>query len=483
MRLYNTLTKKIEELSAPTRKFNMFVCGPTVYDYIHIGNARTFVTFDAIAKYLRFAGYQLFYLQNITDVDNKIIARAKESGKLSNDIALTYERAFLDDSKQLKITSIDTYARASEHIAEIIAQVKTLIKKGYAYATSAVPAKGPDAVSGSNNDVYFDIEAYEHAFPGQYGALSGQKISDIEEGVRVIMEANKKNPRDFALWKAQNYTYEPSWGSPWGQGRPGWHIEDTAISEKYLGQQYDIHGGGQDLIFPHHEAEIAQQQAASGLVPFVRHWLHTAFLVNNSQKMSKSLGNFATAHDLLKKYTPETLRFYLLSAHYRSPLDFNDTSLIQAEAGITRIAEFIDRLVFFDNKQFTPSAIDNEVTKQAAQFSQDIVAALDDDFNTPKAIGILFDFIRTMNQRIDAGQIDRDTTRHLLEVLDIADHVLGIVPRRSVKLPAKVAELVHKRQKARDTNDFTVADKLRAEIIQLGYNLDDTPYGPLIKQK
>lgn len=462
----------------------MFVCGPTVYDYIHIGNARSFVIFDTLAKHLRHRGYDVFYLQNITDIDDKIINRARELHQDPAEYAAQYTQFFLEDTKKLKITAVTKYAKASEHVKEIIAQVKTLVDRGYAYTAPAIKAEGQDTINtDANHDVYFNISKYEIDFPGQYGKLSGQDAHDLEEGSRILLEANKKDPRDFVLWKAQNYNYEPTWQSPWGVGRPGWHIEDTAISEKYFGQQYDIHGGGIDLKFPHHEAEIAQQQAASGKIPFVKHWMHNGFLEANSEKMSKSLGNFATVHDLLEDHSPEVLRFYLLSAHYRSPLDFNDTSLIQAEAGVTRIAEFIDRLVFFDDKQLAPPATDSEITAQAAKFSQDILAALDDDFNMPQAIGILFDFIRAMNQRINAGQIDRDTTRYLLEVLDVADHVFGIVPRRSVKLPQEISELAKQRQEAKDAKDFEKADKLRAQIIQLGYQLDDTPYGPLIKKK
>ncbi len=486
IRLHNTLSHHVEEF-VPHKDagVRMFVCGPTVYDYIHIGNARPFVFFDVVAKYLRHRGYEVFYLQNITDIDDKIINRAREQQRSAHDYAQEYSGHFFEDVKRLKVSGVTTYAKASEHINEILAQVTTLIEKNYAYAVPPMKAEGTDAVSDDNRDVYFDITAYERDFPGQYGTLSGQKFNELEEGVRVVMEANKKNPRDFVLWKAQNYTYEPAWQSPWGMGRPGWHIEDTAISEKYLGQQYDLHGGGQDLIFPHHEAEIAQQQAASGKTPFVRYWMHNGFLEMGKEKMSKSLGNFATVHDLLQKYAPEVLRLYLLSAHYRSPLGFSDASLIQAEAGIARIAEFIDRLVLFDDKELVPAATDDEVTSQAKQFSQDILEALDDDFNTPRAIGILFDFIRAMNQRLDAGQIDRDTTRHVLEVLDVADHVLGIVPRRAAatKLSDDVVDLMNRRQKARDAGDFAEADKLRAKIIGLGYSIDDTPYGPLVKKK
>ncbi len=483
IRLYNTLTRHMEPLLAEGT-LEMFVCGPTVYDYAHIGNFRSFVVFDTIAKHIRFRGLPLFYLQNITDIDNKIIKRARESGVTPTDIALEYERIFLTDATRLKITAVDTYARASEHLPEIIAQVGVLIEKGYAYTAPAVQTTEPEAAaSDGNQDVYFDVDAYEKNFPGEYGQLSGQHAGGLETGVRIDVENNKRSPRDFVIWKARNYTYEPAWQSPWGLGRPGWHIEDTAISEKYLGQQYDIHGGGQDLKFPHHEAEIAQQQAASDKTPFVRYWLHNGFLETKSEKMSKSLGNFITAHELLNRYSPEAIRLYLLSGHYRAPLDLSETALTQAEAGVMRIGEFIRRLHAFESaRQLQQHGQEARARSLATRFA-DILDAMDEDFNTPKAIGIFFEILREVNHAIDTEELDIPSAGKLLSIFDFFDHVLGIVPRQTADIPPEIFALAKERQAAKDAGDYARSDALRDAIATHGYQIDDTPAGPVIKKR
>jgi cysteinyl-tRNA synthetase len=462
----------------------MFVCGPTVYDYIHIGNARTFVLFDVIAKYLRHTDNELLYIQNITDIDNKIIEKAHGSDKSAKDVAEEFEKEFHKDIERLGISSVDKYIKASDHIDEIIDQIKVLEEKGYAYTVPAIlsPAAKMDKAI-NNSDVYFDVAKYEKDYPDQYGKLSGQNEQNLEEGVRVELESNKKAPRDFVLWKAQNYDYEPAWKSPWGQGRPGWHIEDTAISEKYLGQQYDIHGGGQDLMFPHHEAEIAQQQAASGKVPFVQHWIHSGFLVAKNEKMSKSTGNFKTAHELLDEYPAEALRLYLLSAHYRSPLSYSEKAVRQAEAGIMRIEEFMERMRFFEDKNPLAHKSDKEVIKALDGFSKKIQDAMDDDLNTPQVIAILFDIVKTFNNYIDAGKVDLHSTAHLMKMLDFYQDVMGIIPLKKYKLPKDIQKLADERQQAKDKKDFDTADKLREKILDSGYRIDDTPHGPLIKKK
>lgn len=312
--------------------------------------------------------------------------------------------------------------------------------------------------------------------------MSGQNEQDLEEGVRIEVEKNKRSPRDFVLWKAQNYDYEPAWKSPWGHGRPGWHIEDTAISEKYLGQQYDIHGGGQDLMFPHHEAEIAQQQAASGKVPFVQHWIHTGFLVAKNEKMSKSTGNFKTAHELLDEYPAEALRLYLLSAHYRSPLGYSEKAIQQAEAGIMRIAELIERIRFFEDKNPFAHKSDKEVAVSLDEFSKKINDAMNDNLNTPRVIAILFDIIRTFNNYIDFGKVDLHSTAHLMKILDFYHDVMGIIPLKKYKLPQEVQQLIDKRQKAKNKKSFQEADDIRDKIRSLGYQIDDTQHGPLVKK-
>src|SRR3989344_3707887 len=332
MKILNTLTGQKEEfLPINGKNVGMFVCGPTVYDSSHIGHARTYIIFDVIAKYLRHKGYKVNFVMNITDIDDKIIDRAKEQNKTWGEIAEFYEKEFMEDIESLGINSINEFAKATSHIDEIIKQIKTLLKRGYAYQ--------------NEDGIYFDISKFK-----DYGKLAGRTAGQAEDAVSRIDESiDKRNKGDFALWKFSKkglpaQAGEPDWNSPWGFGRPGWHIEDTAISEKYLGRQYEIHCGAQDLIFPHHEAEIAQQEAASGKKPFVKYWLHSGFVIINGQKMSKSLKNFITIRDLLKEYTPEAIRFMTLNAYYRSPIDYKDDLIKQSEAGIQRIRELINKL-------------------------------------------------------------------------------------------------------------------------------------------
>ena len=492
LKIYNTLSKTKEEF-VPLNQNNvgMFVCGPTVYDYIHVGNARTFVFFDVVGRYLEFKGFELNYVQNITDIDDKIITRAHTEGKKPEEIALEYKTAFIDDMGVLKISAVNNYASASEHVSEIITQVKALIEKGYAYTAPAIQAKGSDAIEvkpqsdneiKQNHDVYFELARYNKDFPNQYGTLSGQNLEELKENTRVEMEANKLSPRDFVLWKAQNYSYEPTNESPWGLGRPGWHIEDTAISEKYLGQQYDIHGGGQDLMFPHHEAEIAQQQAASGKVPFVKYWLHSGFLINKTDKMSKSLGNFTTLRNLfasLPNHPAETIRLYFLSAHYRSPLAYDETLVNQAATAIDRIADFLARLTKASGEE--NPALDEILKTCADKFT----ASMDDDFNAPAAIASIFELIRALNpllakNTLSMGQAETIKTFFQTTV----ERVLGIVSEpKEQSIPAEILELAEQREQHRNDQDWTKADTLRARIESSGFTISDTPYGPLISEK
>ncbi|MDP2647799.1 MAG: cysteine--tRNA ligase [Candidatus Yanofskybacteria bacterium] len=464
MKIYNTLGRKIEEFGPQAEKVRMFVCGPTVYDFIHIGNARTFVVFDMVAKYLRHRGYRVSYIQNITDVDDKILDRAMHANEDPEEYARKFEKEFYQDAKALGITAVDKYARATDHIDAIIKQIQALLDKGYAYEIS--------------DGIYFDLSKFKN-----YGKLSGRtSLQDDDAVSRIDENPEKRNPGDFALWKRSSRPDEPAWQSPWFPGRPGWHIEDTAITETYFGPQYDIHGGGRDLIFPHHEAEIAQQEAASGLMPFVKHWMHVEFLVNKAKKMSKSMGNFATAREVIGKHSRETVRFFLLSAHYRSPLDFSEETLQQAEAGVARIGEFLDRLKFFEDKNPLAHKSDKEVAEQISSFYDQIIETLDDDFNTPKAIGLLFDVIRLGNQFIDEEKIDLHSVKKILNVFDIFHGVFGIIPLHTVSLPDKVKKLVQERQTAKERKDYSRADEIRGQIEGLGYQVDDTKYGPLIKK-
>jgi cysteinyl-tRNA synthetase len=477
MFLYNTLTKTKEKIiprhpsiSSGQAKIQMFVCGPTVYDYIHIGNARTFVFFDVVAKYLHSQGYEVDYIQNITDIDDKIIARAKESNRDPLEYAKEYYEKFKDDMKALGVDS-PRYIPATEHIEQVIRQVKTLIDKGHAYLIEG-------------DGYYFDLSTFK-----DYGKLSGRKAQMADDAVSRIDENDKKkNKGDFCLWKlskegpgegsrggtSTGIASEPSWETELGKGRPGWHIEDTAITEHFFGPQYDIHGGGQDLIFPHHEAEITQQESASGLKPFVKYWMHIAFLINKDQKMSKSVGNFETVNELLKKYPKEVLRFYLLSGYYRQPLEFSEKMLKQSEAAIQRISEFTRKL-----KNVATSQVDTseEIDKYTTESKESFNKAMDNDFNTPEAFAVLFELIRKVNPIVTTSQVDTSKTLDFLEEINKS---LGIIPSEEQKIPAKVQELVEKREKFREEKNYEEGDKIRTQIQDLGWGVEDTVYGPLV---
>ena len=374
LKVYNTLTRK-KEIFKPRKdkNVNFFCCGITPYDFAHIGHAKTYVQFDVIVKYLRYSGYDVFYLQNVTDIDDKIIQRAKEKNQKPMELVRNYEKEYLKDMEALSINSVNKFARATEHIKEIIKQVKTLMDRGFAYIIE-------------NDGIYFDLSK----FP-EYGKLSGRKTEEAEDAVTRIDESvNKRNKGDFCLWKKSKKD-EPSWKDPWfNNGRPGWHIEDTAISEKYFGKQYDVHGGARDLIFPHHEAEIAQMEAASGKKPFVKYWLHTGFLNVKGQKMAKSLGNFITIRDALKKYDAKALRLFYISAHYRSPIDFSEELLEQAKNSLQRLNDFILK---------SKNSEEKDDLKLIEKAKKEFIKCMDDDFDTVKALAVIFDFIREANKK------------------------------------------------------------------------------------
>ena len=437
----------------------MFVCGPTVYDYAHIGNFRSFVFFDVVAKYLRQRGYEIDYIQNITDIDDKIIRQARENNRNPLDWAREYTEKFLEDAKALGIDS-PKYAPATKYIDEVIKQVKILIDKGFAYEIES-------------DGWYYDLST----FP-EYGKLSGRTTQMADDGIsRIDENEKKKNRGDFCLWKYSKEN-EPSWDSELGKGRPGWHIEDTAITEKFFGPQYDIHGGGQDLMFPHHEAEITQQESASGLKPFVKYWMHVAFIIiGKGEKMSKSLGNFETVHNLLTKYHKETLRFYILGGHYRKPLDFSDKNINQAMAGTQRLNELILRLSHTDG-------ISNPDMEQIiSDTKKSFIIAMDDDFNTPDALAVIFEFVRKINSSLAENELSKAQAKEISVLLSEFNEVLGIIPTEQQKIPANIQELVEKREKFRKEKKYPESDKLRTEIEELGYILEDTIYGPMIQAK
>ena len=456
MRLYNTLTKKKDELNPPEGGVNFFVCGPTVYDYIHIGNARTFTLFDALVKYLRQKlGIKINYLQNITDIDDKIIARARAGGEDAAAFARKFEGIFMEDAAALGIDSVGTYARASEHIPEIVGQVKVLIKKGHAYLIK-------------DDGYYFDLKT----FP-DYGRLSGRTVAMAEDGVSRIDESpRKRNRGDFNLWKLSQ-PGEPAWDTELGRGRPGWHIEDTAITEKYFGPRYDLHGAGADLMFPHHEAEIAQMESISGIKPFVKHWLHAGFIIDKSGKMSKSKGNFLTLRDALKEYAPETIRFYFLSAHYRSPLEYDHKSLPQARTAVNRVADFVNRLKETTGPS-SPFPVDD--------FTGEFWKQLEDDFATPGAFAAMFDLIKEANKSINNHSLSGNDAKKIIDFINQVNDIFGILPTEETA-PAEVTALTAEREKARAEKDFAKSDELREQIKKLGWEVEDTPTGPKITKK
>lgn len=475
MNIYNTLSKKIEPLvPRESGHINMFVCGPTVYDFIHIGNARTFVFFDAFSKYLRTKGLRVEYLQNITDIDDKIIAKSQTERKSPAEIAEQFEKEFMTDMASLGVSGVTRYAKATDHIPQVIEQVRKLRGSGHAYKTS--------------DGWYFDVKTFEG-----YGKLSGRSAQMAEDGVSRIDESGeKRNKADFCLWKFPGNESEPAWDSEdLGRGRPGWHIEDTAITEHYFGPQYDLHGGGADLMFPHHEAEIAQQESASGLEPFVKYWMHVAFVVTRpasassgaASKMAKSKGNFITVRRLLEKYSKETIRHYLFSADYRTPLEFSEEIIDTFKTAQDNIKKSLRRMaVYSERGAFDVDA--NGSAEKLNAITEVISSALDDDFNTAVAIGQLNSLISLANQLIDEKKFDTNAYEVFKNSLDKLNQFLGVIPdAQPVDAPVDIAELVRQREEKRSALDWSAADALRKEIESKGYLVDDTPYGPIVSEK
>jgi cysteinyl-tRNA synthetase len=462
IRLYNSLSRSVEPFE-PTggKSVNLFVCGPTVYDRIHLGNARTFTVFDVIAKWLRFRRFEVTYLQNITDIDDKILKRAADAARDPLQYAREFDDAFRADMQALGNTAVSQYARATDHIPQVIAQVHKLISTGNAYLIEG-------------DGWYYDLST----FP-DYGKLSGRTGLQADDAVSRIDDSDKKrNTGDFALWKLSKAS-EPAWeDAKLGAGRPGWHIEDTAITEHYFGPQYDVHGGGMDLKFPHHEAEIAQQEAASGKVPFVKYWMHAGFLQTAEKRMGKSMGNMTTLNAALERWPVPVIRFFLLSAHYRSPLDMTDASMNGAAAAVARIGELLAKLTALEGKE-GGGALENLHELALIEMGE----AMDDDFNTPKAFGVLFDFIRSINGILSQGGLSAPDTALVRSVFSFASESFGIVPEGGAPFPDDIQALVDERALARDQKDFATSDQLRDRLEELGWTVDDTPYGPLAKIK
>ncbi len=455
--IYNTLSQRREPFQAvKDQVVKLFVCGPTVYEDAHIGHARTYISFDIIKRYLQYKGYTVYYLQNITDIDDKIIKRSQKLGLDPLKLARKYEKRYHQDMEKLGVNQVNFFPRASEHIDQIIGQIQTLIQKGYAYPTP--------------RGVYFDISQ----FP-DYGKLSRRKVEDLNVS-RLETDPYKKNQGDFALWKLRDEG--PLWDSPWGSGRPGWHIEDTAITEEYLGSQYDIHGGGLDLIFPHHEAEIAQMESASGKIPMVAYWMHTGFLNVSGEKMSKSLGNFITIRDLLENHHSQVFRFFVLSTHYRSPIDFSIKALEQSAKSFTRIKKLVNRLYQLLDEDLKESA-EEPFQGWLQEYKEQFFHYMDQDFNTPPALAAVFKLTRKINQALAQTKPSLPVLKNILSFFHDLEEILGLQLRAEdeehrVDESAELLELIlHIREKLREEKEWELADKIRAKLIDLGYEIQD----------
>lgn len=469
MRVYNTLSGRKEELvTVEPQKIKIYVCGPTTYNYIHLGNARPLVVFDALRRYLAYRGYEVTYVQNFTDVDDKIIKRGREEGEDALKLAARYINEYFKDADALNILRADVHPQVSQHIEDIVNAVSLLIDKGFAYVVEG--------------DVYYRVKAFK-----DYGKLSGRSLEDMLAGARVEVDERKEESVDFALWKAAK-PGEPSWDSPWGQGRPGWHIECSVMANKYLGDTIDIHGGGNDLIFPHHENEIAQAEALTGK-PFVHYWMHNGFITVNSEKMSKSLGNFFLLRDVLEKFPADVVRFYLIATHYRSPLDFDDGKLEEARKALGRLKT---TMLLAEEFRLGNYSLDVKLEGQALKLNeavialqQEFIAALDDDFNTARALGSLFEISHRINNYLASAQPDNATDQAAIAkaaaIFKELGEVLGIFFQQEADKTAgieKVLDIIAKlRQDARLEKDYQLADDIRDFLGVLGITSEDTASG------
>lgn len=454
IRFYNTLTKKIEEfIPLEPGKVKIYMCGPTVYDYFHIGNARSFVMIDIIRRYFIYKGYEVKFVMNLTDIDDKIINKALSEGVTAQEIASKYSQAFFEDIKKLKIKPADVYPKATENIQYIIELTQKLIEKGFAYQI--------------DGDVYYDVTKFS-----EYGKLSGKNLDELISGARVDVNEQKKNPADFALWKSAK-PGEPYWDSPWGKGRPGWHIECSVMSMRNLGETFDIHAGGNDLIFPHHENEIAQSEAATGK-PFARYWIHFGFLNIDNQKMSKSLGNFFTAREILEKYSPEALRLLYSQTIYSAPLNFSLDLLSNTENAVKRLE---NSLHLVRTAQLVESQEDFDVTRYYQAFEE----AMDDNFNSPEAVAVIFDFVKEVNSFIaEKNGLSLSNKEKILSVFkNLAQDIFGIIDlEKGAKLDNKLIDdlmkiIIDIRSQLRAEKRFDLSDKIRDELKKLGIELED----------
>ncbi|GIM30059.1 cysteine--tRNA ligase [Clostridium polyendosporum] len=459
IRVYNTLTNKKEEfVPIVTGEVKMYVCGPTVYNFFHIGNGRTFIVFDTIRRYFEYRGYKVKFIQNFTDIDDKMIKKANEEGTTVKELGDKYINEYYKDADALNIERATVNPRATEYIQEIIAFVKGLIDKGYAYEV--------------NGDVYFSTKKFQ-----SYGKLSGQNLDDLQLGARINVDERKNDPMDFAIWKAQK-PGEPAWKSPWGMGRPGWHIECSCMVKKILGETIDIHAGGSDLVFPHHENEIAQSEALNG-EPFARYWLHSAFVNVNNQKMSKSLNNFFTAREILEKYDADIIRFLMLSAHYRQQVNFSEELLESAKASVERLYNAISNLehLLEEVQKEEMSGEEEAYLKELVKHRDKYIEKMDDDFNTADAITAIFDLIKDINTNINIGS-SKSVIKASLELIRELGAPLGMLQKSTKEsIEEEIERLIEQRQEARKTKNWALSDKIRDDLKARGIVLEDTPQG------
>ncbi|MBF0318221.1 MAG: cysteine--tRNA ligase [Nitrospirae bacterium] len=482
LKIYNTMSGK-KEVFVPIKDnhVRMYVCGVTVYDLCHVGHARSAIVFDTISRYLRFSKYGVTFVKNFTDIDDKIITRAAEEGKRWDEVAETYTKEYYEDMSRLGVASPEVEPKATGHIAEMLKIIATLIDKGYAYE--------------AGGDVFYEVGKF-----GDYGTLSKRDLDSMEAGARVEVDPKKRNHFDFALWK-KSKEGEPAWDSPWGAGRPGWHIECSAMSQKHLGDTFDIHGGGADLIFPHHENEIAQSCAATGK-PFARYWIHNGFITIDKEKMSKSLGNFFTIRDILREFDPEVLRVFLLSTHYKSPIEFSRESLRQTEPSLDRVYSTVLRVEeFFKSfKEKTQSSEeDGHFSGIVNSFKDRFIEAMDDDFNTAAAIAHIFDLIRELNRYLDKKPASLQSKQSVAKAIEQIKECAGVL-NIFTKTPhqwylallethgiqisePEIEELITKRREARQNKDWKLADEIRNTLDKMGIILEDKVDGTIWKVK
>jgi cysteinyl-tRNA synthetase len=459
MKIYNTLTRQKEEFKPiDENEIKIYVCGPTVYNYFHIGNARPFVVFDTLRNYLEYQGRKVKFIQNFTDVDDKIINKAIEEGVSASDISERYIEEYFKDAQSLNVKKASVHPKVTENIEEIIEFVKTLVDKGYAYEV--------------DGDVYFSTRKFK-----EYGKLSKQNLEDLDAGARIEVGEKKKDPLDFVLWKARKTDDEIAWDSPWGMGRPGWHIECSVMAGKYLGDTIDIHAGGQDLIFPHHENEIAQTEAKTGK-PFANYWMHNGYITVDNEKMSKSKGNFFTVRDILNHYDGDVMRFFLLSGHYRNPINFSQDLMEQAKNSLARIQNTMMNLKhLIDNEEGEMTEQEAENFNELLKYKDKFIEAMDDDLNTADAISAIFEMVKDINIYIKDGS-SREFASKCLSLLDELTGVLGILrDAEESEIDKEIEALVEERQIARKNKDFKRADEIRDLLKERGITLKDTPQG------